>query len=351
MDDGTRTRLRRLGDYLAVFEAPGFEFGRWVTPPVGKDGVIYMGGYSLSPDASRFVRDAYDLDWVTEFDWPSWIGTAEATEFVDDPKRVERATPDELAKLLTVYIRQDRFVDGELANAFESGRLTALLRRAVALAGDGGVERTLGTWAERPWGTPWQSDEALIAAAGEITEIGLARGMCYGPCPVYGLKLRRSGDARFDGVHFVDLMGKHRARISREAFSDLALAALYVGFESLDENYAVRYTDAATTTTWIVRAGQRHQVEDYGGAGPGHLYELEELIDEAASELDWRPIGAPPPESEGPLFVGLEVNESWRPPDVGDPGAHWTQRGGRPAYLPASPAMSPSTGARRRGKA
>lgn len=60
-------------------------------------------------------------------------------------------------------------------------------------------------------------DPAAPVAAHEITEIGLARDMCYGPSPVYLLRLRRSGDARFEGDHFVDLMGKHRARVSRDA--------------------------------------------------------------------------------------------------------------------------------------
>lgn len=61
--------------------------------------------------------------------------------------------------------------------------------------------------------------------------------------PVYVVTLRRPGDARYEGEHFVDLMGKHRARLDRSAFSDLALAAAYLGFESSARNYAVDYTD------------------------------------------------------------------------------------------------------------
>ena len=39
----------------------------------------------------------------------------------------------QLQKLLTALIRQDRFVTGALAGAFESGLLTAIVRRVEQL--------------------------------------------------------------------------------------------------------------------------------------------------------------------------------------------------------------------------
>ena len=67
------------------------------------------------------------------------------------------------------------------------------------------------SWDNRPWGEPWIDNSKVITTAGEISEIGLARSMCYGMCPVYDLTLTRSGDARFDGQYFVSLMGLHTA--------------------------------------------------------------------------------------------------------------------------------------------
>ena len=40
---------------------------------------------------------------------------------------------EQLQKLLTTVIRQDRFVTGALAGAFESGLLTAVVRRVEQL--------------------------------------------------------------------------------------------------------------------------------------------------------------------------------------------------------------------------
>ena len=79
----------------------------------------------------------YAEGWVMAgFDWPSWTGTPEALGLRDDPEVLKQATPVQLAKLLTVLIRQERFVNGALASAYDSGLLTAVLRRAEELRGE-----------------------------------------------------------------------------------------------------------------------------------------------------------------------------------------------------------------------
>jgi Family of unknown function (DUF6508) len=72
------------------------------------------------------------VEWE-KFDWPQWKGTAEAKQLRDDPDVLARATPEQLAKLLTVCIRQDRFSEGTLQAAFETGLLTRILQRAKAI--------------------------------------------------------------------------------------------------------------------------------------------------------------------------------------------------------------------------
>jgi hypothetical protein len=83
----------------------------------------------------EFIDAAYAMDWVLrDFDWSEWMQTPEAIALRDDTEVLKRANPDQLAKLLTMLIRQDRFVEGSLAETFDSGLLTAILRRAAALA-------------------------------------------------------------------------------------------------------------------------------------------------------------------------------------------------------------------------
>ena len=93
--------------------------------------------YSFSKKADAFIKTCYECGWVLgDFDWGTWKDTSEAMELRDNPDAMARATPDQIAKLLTVLIRLERFCSGSLANAFKSGLLGAILRRAVALAQD-----------------------------------------------------------------------------------------------------------------------------------------------------------------------------------------------------------------------
>jgi hypothetical protein len=129
-----RERLLALAAFLPLFEEPGFVFGFWHGGEQVSPGVLAIPYFSLGATASSFVHMAYDQGWVlTDFNWPAWKGTEEAITLRDNPAALEKASPDQLAKLLTVVIRQDRFAEGALNSAFESGLLTAIARRAAAL--------------------------------------------------------------------------------------------------------------------------------------------------------------------------------------------------------------------------
>ena len=73
---------------------------------------------------------------ISRFDWGAWTNSLEALRLRDDPAALESATPNQLQNLLTVVIRQDRFVEGALAAEFESGLLVRILRRAAVLGED-----------------------------------------------------------------------------------------------------------------------------------------------------------------------------------------------------------------------
>ena len=121
-------RLNTLAGFLPRFESPDFDFGHMIARP-GE-----MPFYRFSEDASEFVRVCYRMKWVHPLDWGQWKGSDEAVRLRDDPAAMEGATAEQLQKLLTVVIRQERFVDGALASAFESGLLVRILRRAAVLS-------------------------------------------------------------------------------------------------------------------------------------------------------------------------------------------------------------------------
>ena len=126
-----KDRLNALAEFVEAFESPGFEFGHMASPPGT------MPHYVLSEVASDFIKVCYDMKWVQpNFDWGAWKDSDEAARLRDEPSTLEKATPEQLERLLTVLIRQDRFVEGALGHAFESGLLLRTVRRAGVLASD-----------------------------------------------------------------------------------------------------------------------------------------------------------------------------------------------------------------------
>lgn len=194
------------------------------------------------------------------------------------------------------------------------------------------AKESLKSWDQRPWNRPWAGSAGTIALASGISEVGLSRGMCYGPCPVYTATLLRSGSARFVGEHFVDLMGSYEAELDVADFELLALALAHLDYPRLAGRYEVPVTDMATTTTWIILNGEKLGAQNYGGSGPARLRNAEVLIDTATSELAWRPTSSAGAASqvEGlPLFAGIDADDSWRPPVPRAGARHWTQAGPR----------------------
>ena len=71
---------------------------------------------------------------------PTWTGrrarTDEARAIHAEPARIAAASPLQLAQLVTMFVRGDRFNEGYLLEAFVQGHLTAIARRAKALLDD-----------------------------------------------------------------------------------------------------------------------------------------------------------------------------------------------------------------------
>ena len=80
-----------------------------------------------------FVDAASRAGWIVPFDWATWAESAEGRRLLREPRHIATATLDQLAKVLTTLIRGERFSEGTLSEALESGLLLAIARRAEAL--------------------------------------------------------------------------------------------------------------------------------------------------------------------------------------------------------------------------
>ncbi|MCU1382687.1 MAG: hypothetical protein JWL71_1384 [Acidobacteria bacterium] len=126
-------RLHALAFFAPQFEAVDFQFGAWAH----SDDPHEVTYYEVGLTGVAMVDTCYSMGWVIEgFDWPAWKDSDEAVRLRDDAQTVATATADQLACVLTVVIRQERFVEGSLAGHVESGLITNILRRAAALEAD-----------------------------------------------------------------------------------------------------------------------------------------------------------------------------------------------------------------------
>lgn len=118
---------------MLVFDDPAAPVGELRQPASAPDGIA-AASFVLNAEAERFVEDCYAHRWVLSgFDWAAWAQTPEARRLRDDPTALARASERQLARLLTVVIRQERFVEGALAASFASGLIPGILCRAGIL--------------------------------------------------------------------------------------------------------------------------------------------------------------------------------------------------------------------------
>lgn len=112
--------------------------GAWTDPFQLDDGSWRMAYASLSTEANDFIRALDDLGLQLPFDWPSWD---QRRTLAESPDQLAEATPVEAAMFLFALGRSDRFVEGELLGAFESGLIQRSARRLLQAAGTAPPDR------------------------------------------------------------------------------------------------------------------------------------------------------------------------------------------------------------------
>jgi uncharacterized protein DUF6508 len=89
-----------------------------------------MPWYELGDDASAFREELGRYGWVYVFDWMTWQD--EAKRLIEGDG-LETASVDDIRRLFTTLVRSDRFMEGQLGWAFESGLMVRILHRIEEL--------------------------------------------------------------------------------------------------------------------------------------------------------------------------------------------------------------------------
>lgn len=135
--DFSPAALQAVAAFLPILDAPGFQFTEEdpVDPGPQRARTVRLEHHFLySSPVHALVTCLYELGWVQGFEWPAWARTPEAGQLRDDPDALARATAPQLSRLLTGFVRQERFAEGSMLGFWRSGLLLGILRRVAALA-------------------------------------------------------------------------------------------------------------------------------------------------------------------------------------------------------------------------
>jgi hypothetical protein len=128
--------------------------------------------------------------------------------------------------------------------------------------------------------------DSMALAQTAVTAVSLARGMCFGPCPVYRVTLSIDGHVTYDGEAFVDRLGEHIGSVDPNRVGRLATSILRLGFDRLQREYAAPHT-CMSTSELVLWAGTRpSRVIDHGGA-PAAFRKMAALVEAMVDEVDW----------------------------------------------------------------
>lgn len=112
--------IRAVTAFLPVFEQPGFEPGKWV---------VQAGAFpyfEYSSEVLQFLKALGQNNFIQPFNWTAW---EEGKRLAEEPALLAQASLATIRKLLTLYVRADRFTEGYLAEVFESGQMVRILER------------------------------------------------------------------------------------------------------------------------------------------------------------------------------------------------------------------------------
>jgi hypothetical protein len=102
------------------------EFGKWAGGEKDKDGVFSLPYMDADEIVNEFHQLVYNIPVIISFDWGSWdegrrIAGDENFDFdtIDIPEK---------CKIITAIVRNDRYCEGALVSAFESGLILKILK-------------------------------------------------------------------------------------------------------------------------------------------------------------------------------------------------------------------------------
>lgn len=112
------------------------------------------------------------------------------------------------------------------------------------------------------------------------------RTACYGTCPTFKLRVFNSGFAEFEGIRFVDSVGRFTGWVPEERLTQVKDLAKQIHYFELNESYDNPYiTDIPASITIVQFDGRLKRVLNRHEGTPQDLVIFERFLDGIVQEL------------------------------------------------------------------
>lgn len=112
---------------------------------------------------------------------------------------------------------------------------------------------------------------------------------CFGPCPIFTMKIQADGVAVYDAKMFNNQKGLLKTIIRKEQLDSLNTLIQNADIFSLRDRYTALVTDQPTYTLIIKeKNGRTKIIEDYGSSGPDRLEKINDFIFSLRDTQSWK---------------------------------------------------------------
>ena len=120
MDNISNNSIDKILMFLPYFKNINKSFYK-----VDKEDLFYP--YSYNREVNEFMATLKKEEFAIVFDWVNWQDKAE--KYFKDPELINTANIDTLRKLMTTFIRKERFCSGFLKSVIDTGMILRILER------------------------------------------------------------------------------------------------------------------------------------------------------------------------------------------------------------------------------
>ena len=163
----SKMRLARMATFLAAFQKKVSDAAAHQNTKQTSSATDAPAHVLDGEVGQDFYKLCYADRWVDmDFPWIEWEHTPEARLLFSDRQTLGAASEIQISHIITTIIRSDRFADGTLERAYDTGLIPSLLQRVNVLASVQDVAK-----AERKISKNKFSIEQMIIACRHVNEL------------------------------------------------------------------------------------------------------------------------------------------------------------------------------------